>query len=123
MYLYLQPEAPNIVKVNEAEYIHKINADNLVENFDFEDISIEEFLLLDEMDDIVLTDFTTGQTNKTALLATLTDSHFEIILSPIGWLDCDIIHQVPGSSSCSSQFNQPFHGRLPTTYAWASTEF
>ena len=51
----------NTVKIHEAEYIDDSNADNLVENFDFEDISIEEFLL---SDDIVLTDVTTGQTNK-----------------------------------------------------------
>ena len=80
--------------MNEAEYIDDNNTDNLVDNFDFEDISVEEFLLSDEMDDIVLTDVTTGQTNKTAPLVTLTDSHFKIILSPTGWLDCDIIHQV-----------------------------
>ena len=79
------------VKVNEAEYIDDNNTDNLVDNFDIEHISVEEFLLSDEMDDIVLTDVTEGQTNKTAPLATLTDSHFKIILSPTGWLDCDII--------------------------------
>ena len=42
----------------------------------------------------MLTDVTTGQTNKTAPLATLTGSHFKIVLSPAWWLDCDIIHQV-----------------------------
>ena len=72
------------VKVNEAEHIDDNNTDNLVDNFDFEDILNKEFLLSDEMDDIVLTDVTTGQTNKTAPLVTLTDSHFKIILSPTG---------------------------------------
>ena len=41
-----------------------------------------------------MTDVTTGQSNKTAPLSTLTDSHFKIVLSPTGWLDYDIIHQV-----------------------------
>ena len=44
--------------------------------------------------DVVITKLTTGQAEKTASVAQLTDEHFELVRSPDGWLDCKIIHQV-----------------------------
>ena len=43
--------------------------------------------------DVVITKVTQGETDKTSALANLTDSHFDLIISPTGWLDCDIIQQ------------------------------
>ena len=44
--------------------------------------------------DVVITKVTTGQAEKTAPLAQLTDEHFELVHSPDGWLDYNIVHQV-----------------------------
>ena len=46
-------------------------------------------------DDDDVTFVTTGQgnQNKTGVLATLTQDHFDLICNPHGWLDCDIIQQ------------------------------
>ena len=44
--------------------------------------------------DVVITKVTTGQAEKTAPLAQWTDEHFELVRSPDGWIDCDIMHQV-----------------------------
>mgnify|MGYP000008269787 FL=1 len=43
--------------------------------------------------DIVITKVTQGETEKTSALANLTDYHFDLIINPTGWLDCDIIQQ------------------------------
>ena len=40
---------------------------------------------------IVITKVTQGETDKTSALAKITD--FDLITSPTGWLDCDIIQQ------------------------------
>ena len=47
----------------------------------------------DDDDDVTVV--TTGQGNqkKTGPLATLTQDHFDLICSPLGWLDFDIIQQ------------------------------
>lgn len=44
--------------------------------------------------DVVITKVTQGQTDKTSALANLTDYHFDVIVSPTGWLDCSINQQV-----------------------------
>ena len=43
---------------------------------------------------VVITKVTTGQAEKTAPLAQLTAEHFELVRSPDGWQDCNIVHQV-----------------------------
>ena len=43
--------------------------------------------------DISITKISHGSSDKSSSLGNLTDSHFDLILSPTGWLDCDIIHQ------------------------------
>ena len=43
--------------------------------------------------DVVITEVTQGETDKTSALANLTDYHFDLIINPTGWLDCDIIQQ------------------------------
>ena len=43
--------------------------------------------------DVLVTKVTQGETDKYSALANLTDYHFDLINSPIGWLDCDIIQQ------------------------------
>ena len=43
--------------------------------------------------DFVITKVTQGETDKTSALANLTDDHFELIINPTGWLDCDIIQR------------------------------
>jgi len=43
--------------------------------------------------DVVITNVTHGETDKTSALANLTDYHFDLIINPTGWLDCDIIQQ------------------------------
>ena len=47
----------------------------------------------DEDIDVVITKVCEGETDKTAAFAKMTDSHFDLITSPTGWLDCDIIQQ------------------------------
>ena len=47
----------------------------------------------EEESDISITKVTHGSSDKSSPLGNLTDSHFDLILSPTGWLDCDIIHQ------------------------------
>ena len=42
--------------------------------------------------DIILTGTSTGNTERFAKLCDLTEQHFQLVLSPNGWLDCDIIH-------------------------------
>ena len=43
--------------------------------------------------DIAITKVCQGKTDKTGTFAKMTDSHFDLITSPTGWLDCDIIQQ------------------------------
>ena len=43
---------------------------------------------------VVVTGISTCSTEKSASLAKLTKNHFQLILSPSDWLDCDIIHEV-----------------------------
>ena len=43
--------------------------------------------------DIVIAKVTQGETEKTGALGNLTDYHFDLIINPTGWLDCDIIQQ------------------------------
>lgn len=43
--------------------------------------------------DIAITKVCQGKTDKTGAFAKTTDSHFDLITSPTGWLDCDIIQQ------------------------------
>ena len=45
-------------------------------------------------DDVVVTGISTCSTEKSASLAKLGEGHYGLILSPNGWLDCDIIHEV-----------------------------
>ena len=45
-------------------------------------------------DDIVITGISTSPTEKSASLVKLNEEHYNLILSPSGWLDCDIIHEV-----------------------------
>ena len=45
-------------------------------------------------DDVVATGISTCSTEKSASLAKLDERHYGLILSPSGWLDCDIIHEV-----------------------------
>ena len=40
----------------------------------------------------MITKVTQGETDKTSALANLTDYHFDLIVNPTGWLDCDIIY-------------------------------
>ena len=47
----------------------------------------------DDESDVAITEVTQGEVDKTGALAKLTDSHFDLITSPTGWLDCDIIQQ------------------------------
>ena len=44
--------------------------------------------------DIVVTHIKTGNVDKFGKLSNLNEEHYELILSPTGWLDCDIIQQV-----------------------------
>ena len=43
--------------------------------------------------DVVITNVAHGEADKTSALANLTDYHFDLIINPTGWLDCDIIQQ------------------------------
>ena len=43
--------------------------------------------------DVAITKVCEGETDKTGAFAQMTDSHFDLITSPTGWLDCDIIQQ------------------------------
>ena len=43
--------------------------------------------------DVVITKVTHSKTDKTSALASLTEHHFDLIVNPTGWLDCDIIQQ------------------------------
>ena len=45
-------------------------------------------------DDVIITGISTGLTEKSASLAKLNEQHYKLILSPHGWLDCDIVHAV-----------------------------
>ncbi|XP_078382523.1 uncharacterized protein LOC144665209 [Oculina patagonica] len=47
----------------------------------------------DDESDVVITKVTHSETDKTSALANLTDYHFDLIINPTGWLDCDIIQQ------------------------------
>lgn len=45
-------------------------------------------------EDVIITGISTGLTEKSASLAKLNEEHYKLILSPHGWLDCDIVHAV-----------------------------
>ena len=45
-------------------------------------------------DDVIITGISTSLTKKSASLAKLNEQHYKLILSPHGWLDCNIIHAV-----------------------------
>lgn len=47
-----------------------------------------------DTDDVIITNISAGNVEKLASIANLTDEHYQLILSPNGWLDCDIIHEV-----------------------------
>ena len=47
----------------------------------------------DDESDVEITQVTKGVLDKRASLGSLNDSHFDIINSPTGWLDCTIIQQ------------------------------
>ena len=47
----------------------------------------------DDESDVEITGESTGNLDKTGALGALNDSHYEIINSPSGWLDCAIIQQ------------------------------
>ena len=47
----------------------------------------------DDDDDVTFVTTGQGNQNKTGVLATLTQDHFDLIRNPHGWLDCDIIQQ------------------------------
>ena len=42
--------------------------------------------------EIICTDTRFGDAERLASLCNLTNRHYQLILSPTGWLDCDIIH-------------------------------
>lgn len=44
--------------------------------------------------EVVCTGTSTGLAERLAKLGNLTEEHYEIILFPTGWLNCEIIHQV-----------------------------
>ncbi len=54
--------------------------------------SSDSFSSEDESD-VVITKVTHNETNKTSALDNLTDYHFDLIINPTRWLDCDIIQQ------------------------------
>ena len=64
--------------------------------------------------DISITKVTHGSSGKSSSLGNLTDSHFDLIFSPTGWLDCDIIHQAQvllrGENSSIEGFQRPTLG-------------
>ena len=64
-------------------------------NLGWESVNFDDPIDLFESDvcnpGVVITKVTTGQAEKTAPLAKLTDEHFELVRSPDGWLDCDIM--------------------------------
>ena len=64
--------------------------------------------------DISITKVTHGSSGKSSSLRNLTDSHFDFIFSPTGWLDCDIIHQAQvllhGENSSIEGFQWPTLG-------------
>ena len=64
--------------------------------------------------DISITKVTHGSSGKSSSLGNLTDSHFDLIFSPTGWLDCDIIHQAQvllhGENSSIEGFQWPTLG-------------
>ena len=64
--------------------------------------------------DISIIKVTHGSSDKSSPLGNLTDSHFDLILSPTGWLDCDIIHQAQvllrGENSSIEGFQRPTLG-------------
>ena len=47
----------------------------------------------DDSDSVECVGTSQGYQNKTGALANLTQAHFDLIYSPHGWLDCDIIQQ------------------------------
>eukprot|EP00794_Sanderia_malayensis_P002558 gene2558-2954_t len=51
-------------------------------------------VIAEESRDIIITKEAIGQAERYAQLGTLRERHFELVVSPKGWLDCDIIHQV-----------------------------
>ena len=51
-------------------------------------------VFVDHSRDILITEETIGQAEQYAQLETLNERHFELVLSPRGWLDCDVIQQV-----------------------------
>lgn len=60
--------------------------------------------------DVVITKVTHGETDKTSALANLTDYYFDLIVNPIGWLDCDIIQK----AHVLSQLEHPAGFQRPT---------
>ena len=44
--------------------------------------------------DVIITKVSTCSSEKFAPIAKLNEEHFNLVLSPYGWLDCDIIHAV-----------------------------
>ena len=44
-------------------------------------------------EDVIITGISTGLTEKSASLAKHNEEDHKLILSPHGWLDCDIIHE------------------------------
>ena len=68
----------------------------------------------EEESDISIIKVTHGSSDKSSPLGNLTDSHFDLILSPTGWLDCDIIHQAQvllrGENSSIEGFQRPTLG-------------
>ena len=55
--------------------------------------SLSDFSSSEDESDVVITKVTQGETDKTSTLENLADYHFNLIINPTGWLDCDIIQQ------------------------------
>ena len=55
--------------------------------------SSSDFSSSEDESDVVITKVTQGETDKTSTLENLADYHFDLIINPTGWLDCDIIQQ------------------------------
>ena len=80
----------------------------------------------DEDIDVVITKVCEGETDKTAAFAKMTDSHFDLITSPTGWLDCDIIQQAQVllqlENAAIDGFQRPTLGRV-RNFDVVSSEF
>ena len=90
-----KPEESANRKDYESEGLNKldcqsVNLDEPIDLFEPSDL----FESSDSASDLTLVKVTTGEAEKLAALGNLIEEHYELISSPDGWLDCDIMHQV-----------------------------